>query len=131
MDYSIIDNLKKLSIKSEMLHKHSAALIIPKEKKIIFGINSRTHFGSIHAEMDVLFQKRKKYKDAYLVVIRTNSNGKLQNSKPCKACTINLKKYNIKKIFYSNCNGGIVCENTNDISTSHISSGNRGWKKLI
>ena len=57
-----------------------------------------------------------------LIVIRIGADGNLCLSKPCLSCLEKIRKYGIKKIYYSDANGDIVNEKIDDIKTS-ISSG--------
>ncbi len=68
-----------------------------------------------------------------LLVIRTDKNLNLKNSKPCKNCIehmIMLPKYGykIRYIYYSNCDGEITRDKLNDLyddDNIHISKGFR------
>ena len=109
----IINKLKTISKYSEIRNQHSSAVIY-KNKILSIGIN---HFvnnisprSTIHAEVDALFKYKKiknYYKNVELIVIRTNKTSKLINSKPCSNCMDNIKKLNIKKIYFSNEFGAI------------------------
>jgi tRNA(Arg) A34 adenosine deaminase TadA len=105
--------------KSIMSSKHGSIAVVG-GKIISRGFNNFL----FHAEMSI-FKKinYKKMRKVDVYVIRINGNGKLINSKPCSHCLNSLKKLNIKKIYYSDENGDIVCEKTNDMKTDYISSG--------
>lgn len=60
-----------------------------------------------------------------LLVIRVNNEGKLVNSRPCNDCIKILKRYPIKKIYYSNDNGEIIVEKLMDMELLHDSTGYR------
>jgi tRNA(Arg) A34 adenosine deaminase TadA len=69
---------------------------------------------SLHAELDAISKIKDKTKPFDLLVIRTNETGdKLLISKPCSQCSywINLGYYPIRKIYYSNGQGGIIVMN--------------------
>lgn len=85
-------------------------------------VASSEHLGnvvhSIHAEVDVLNKlvtspknninpQRKKIN---IYVVRMSPTGNLVNSKPCKTCTIVMKKYRINKVYYSSENGKFCVE---------------------
>jgi hypothetical protein len=55
-----------------------------------------------------------------LYVVRILDNGQLSNSKPCKNCILELKKYClIKRIYYVDWNGQIVSEKFSNITTDY------------
>ena len=60
-----------------------------------------------------------------IYVVRIGNNGNLMNSRPCANCTQEFKKYNIRRIYYSNERGEIVYERAEDMVSTHISKGNR------
>jgi deoxycytidylate deaminase len=75
---------------------------------------------SLHAELDAISKIRDKTKPFDILVIRTDITGtKLLISKPCIQCSnwINLNIYPIRKIFYSNGQGGIVVMNKKALIT--------------
>jgi len=120
---------------NNMNNNHIAMLFSNKQKVIGFN-NDRTKFNksivpSVHAEMDVLYKHHKmtrSNKKFSILVIRINKNGHVCDSKPCQQCIDNLKSYNINKIYYSDSDGNIVCENMNYIENRQ-SSGFRNFKK--
>jgi len=133
--------LIKIAEKSDVNQRHSAAII--KNGKIIdMGFNKYCSFAkksTIHAEMDVLSNLKKKYKNTSsfngldIIIIRIgncNNSFVLKNSRPCNQCIDYLKKYNIKKVYYSNEYGDIVCEKLYDMEKKHVSSGEKYFKKL-
>lgn len=97
---------------------------IVKHKILAYGINKytsqqinlSTHIQTIHAEIDAinnlifLKKKSKKLKKINILVIRTNSIGKIGMSKPCLKCIIEMsilskkKGYKIKNILFSDQN---------------------------
>lgn len=46
-----------------------------------------------------------------LLVLRINSNGQLKNSRPCAICIEDMRRHQIKRVFYTDDNGNIVSEN--------------------
>ena len=86
---------------------------------------------STHAEIDAIKKYKCKYKhkngknysknNISIFVIRVNGNGELKMSKPCKHChSYILSSSNIKKVYYSDENGNIVCEKVRDMECVHI-----------
>jgi deoxycytidylate deaminase len=121
----IIDSLKKLALSSDINYKHAAALI-NKNQEICYGYNKlKNPIITVHAEMDVLFtglNKVKNIKGMDLIVIRTTKNFVLGNSRPCNHCIEKMIKIGIRKVYYSNSNGEIVCEYVKDMVKQHICS---------
>jgi len=50
-----------------------------------------------------------------LLVIRINPDGQLKNSRPCILCIEDMKRRNIKRVFYTNDQGKIVYENIHEM----------------
>jgi hypothetical protein len=78
-----------------------------------------------HAEMAVLQQLpcnfSKRVIPIDILVIRTTATGDLRNSKPCAKCLkhmarIEINRYRIRNIFYSDDDGIIVCESFKNLS---------------
>lgn len=141
MACNLTDTLINIAQKSNVNQKHSAALI--KNGKILnYGYNKYTSFATkstIHAEMDALLTLialKKKFKKHHLlnmdiIIIRISSkNHILKNSRPCNDCIDNLRKYNIRKVYYSNDFGEIVCEKIDEMKKIHFCSGTKYHKKL-
>lgn len=132
------DYLIKVAEKSCVNQKHSAALI--KNGKIInYGYNKYCSFAkksTIHAEMDALMTLRKKYKKHQLmnmdiVIIRISpKNHELKNSRPCNGCIDILRKFYIRRVYYSDDYGRIVCEKINEMEKTHLCSGDRFHYKV-
>ena len=72
----------------------------------------------------VPYGKRSKLK---IIVVRKNKSGDLANSKPCKMCLEFIRHAGIKTVYYSDSNGNIVKNKSNNISMddSCISSGTK------
>lgn len=144
-----IELLKKLASNSDIHYKHAAALI-KNEKIYSAGINKfvkkldvksynkktgensiETHFKTIHAEISVFDKLSKKSsKGLDIIVIRINKNFTLKNSRPCNHCIDKLKKIGIRKVFYSNENGQIICEYIEHMKKIHISAGSRFLNRI-
>ena len=105
------------------------------------GYYDNIHYGcnSIHAE-DMAIDKLphincKRRKKINILVIRITSSSnsekyKLVNSQPCKNCVEKMsyiQGYKVKKIYYSNENGEIVCCKLRDLAnkSQHITKFNR------
>lgn len=98
---------------SPMYHKHGA-VIVHRGKIIASGYNSlqehKTYSYSIHAEIATLkdFLKRNKNIDilpeCYIYVVRIGKESMdfpTKMSKPCSNCYNSVKKYGLKKIYWS------------------------------
>ena len=57
-----------------------------------------------------------------LIVIRINKQGDLVSSRPCYNCLEMMKAVNIKKVYYSDNDGNIICENVKDMISINASS---------
>lgn len=60
-----------------------------------------------HAEircLEVSILKMKKVVDK-IVVVRLDSNANMKDAKPCEICTLAIKDFGIKQVFYSTENG--------------------------
>ena len=68
--------------------------------------------------------KNHKHKKIYgasslqLIVIRVNSNGELRNSRPCHICVEDMRSHGIKKVYYTDDAGQLVCEDTDTMEAS-------------
>ena len=98
------------ALKSEMNFNHGAVLIY-RGRIIGKGRNTYTNSSyneksSVHAEISAIKDGLKKIscdelKKCELVIIRVNKAGECLNSKPCHNCEQFIRKYCIKKVFYS------------------------------
>lgn len=73
---------------------------------------TETKFNYKHAEISCisrLWGRQIINSDMKMVVLRVNSWGTLQNSKPCKNCQIILDALDVRKVYYSNKDGEIEC----------------------
>jgi hypothetical protein len=69
----------------------------------------------------------------HLIVIRVGGprrrdQSRLCMSKPCADCLRNLQENYVNcidKVYYSTSDGGMACEQLADMSTQHVSRGNR------
>ncbi len=119
-----IDILKKKAQNSHLYYKHSACVL--KGSRILsVGIN---HFiagkdFSIHAEIDAIYKLPISVKGLDILVIRIDSRGNLQNSRPCNCCIEKLIKKGFRKVFYSSGGGDIFYEFLDNMDKIHLSSG--------
>ena len=65
-----------------------------------------------------------------LYVVRVGCNGALKRSDPCLKCASLIKQFGIKKIVYSNDEGGFECINSNAYQAKHSTSGSQRMQKL-
>lgn len=107
----VLNVLKIHSQKSTCLHKHAAALV---DKNTIVAIGKNewgNRNATIHAEVACLnayiHRQKRIGKDACLnrltmVVIRYNENlDQIQNSEPCEACVVFIRRMGLKRVIYS------------------------------
>jgi deoxycytidylate deaminase len=138
--YDNIQKLKKIAENSPLQHKHSACLM-KGDKIISIGynkyikesiINNNIVKFTIHAEIDALCKLDKKLiKGHDILIIRISKSCNLKNSRPCNSCIEKLKRRGIRKVYYSNEYGNIVCEFLEDMSKLHICSGDRFYNKHV
>lgn len=102
-----LDIAAKNALKSPMGHKHGA-IVVYRGKIIGSGYNYYISSFSIHAEVAAISNIKGKYKrflqECELYVVRIGPdkfNNPLKYSKPCCNCQNTIRKYNIKKAFYS------------------------------
>jgi len=96
------------SFKSNCTHKHGAIIVDTHTGKIVSKgynrlTNSQKHLLSVHAEMDALRKIKSfynKYSNLVMYIIRFDKYG-LKYSKPCLYCATNIKKFGIRKVFFS------------------------------
>ena len=114
--------------------------------KIIIGENSAQYAYSwipisTHAEIDALQKlrsefirgKRRPFK-MDLMVVRLSKTGKINNAEPCHHCMQQLKRasyVNIKNVYYSTENNGIVCKKFDDMIRSPTFFISSGYRKHI
>lgn len=120
--HNLIQVVKAMAKQYQTKRCFHCAFIFHKRKILSIGWNQhKTHPGNlhlpyraplvdIHAERHALMRnKRPKYNDCSIVVIRVNNNGDLANSEPCPGCNVLLKGKRFKKIWYSTDNGDFKC----------------------
>lgn len=140
MEYKFTEHitfLQKIAKKSELSHKHAAALI---KDSTLYSYNFNAYvqpfykktdqinnyFKSIHAEINVFYNFPKKYvKNLDIIVIRINNKNILKNSRPCNDCILKLRKLGIRKIYYSNDSGEIISEFVNNMDLIHVSKASK------
>jgi len=138
--YDNIQTLKKIAKNSPLQHKHSACLM-KGDKIISMGynkyikesiINNNVVKFTIHAEIDALCKLDKKLiKGHDILIIRISKSYNLKNSRPCNSCIEKLKRRGIRKVYYSNEYGNIICEFLEDMHKLHICSGDRFYNKHV
>lgn len=136
----VISTLDKCMIKATsscMNSKHCACL--EKNGRIyVYSINdysginySKINKFSYHAEESLLKNFTKKGRSKYnLYIVRINTKGKLQNSKPCSDCIKIIKQFSniISKVIYPD-NNEIKIVKPKTIKSKHLSIGNRMKKR--
>lgn len=106
-----MDEAYTQALKSDMNFNHGA-VIVHRGKILSRGYNyyhnnfNSNYKESVHAEVSAINNALKKIhaselKKCELVIIRVNRQGECLNSKPCCHCEQFIKKFNIKKVFYS------------------------------
>lgn len=75
----------------------------------------------------------KKYTFYVIRILRDSSetNIKFGNCKPCAECTKMLKKYQIRKIYYTNCEGSFVKSNVRDLESDHMSRAQKEFRHNV
>lgn len=123
--------LKKMAELSPVNNKHAAGLLLKNKIKshaINNYIKKDSLYKTIHAEINLLKSlKRNLYNKIDIIVIRINKSSDLKNSRPCSDCIRYLKEHGIRKVYYSNSAGDIVCEKVKNMEEYHTSS----WNKNI
>ena len=126
----------KIAKNSAVNQRHSAALIKGDEIYNI-GFNkycSNAKYSTVHAEIDALLTFNKKYikgiKGMDIIIIRIGAYSKsdkinLKISRPCNNCIDTLRKFDIRKVYYSDEYGNIVYENLKDMQKKHTSAGEK------
>lgn len=106
-----LEKAARAASKSTMGHKHGC-VIVHDDVILSEGWNKLqsyyNHAFSVHAEVDAIHKCRKKYKDVfndvemYIVRIGADSMDKcLKYSKPCERCREVIKRFGIRKVYYS------------------------------
>ena len=131
-----INLLIKTAEKSYVNSQHAAALIyndnilamnVNKFIKTILiknGESIEKYYKTIHAEINLNYP-RNEVRGKDIVVIRINKNLALKNSRPCSMCIEKMKKLGIRKVYYSNNDGEMICEDVKTMTSEHISAGNK------
>lgn len=121
------DLLNKVYLSEQTVKRFRiVAMLLDGSKIVSFAYNA----GIRHAEMNCFehtnFGKLPKYKKFDLMVVRVNSLGEPANAKPCKHCTMYLKKNNkIRNVLYTDSNGFLVSQPVCAIQSDFLSRGNR------
>ncbi len=133
-----VDTLKKLAVKSHIMHKHAACLlhggknyVCGINKYFTVRINDNPFRIGVHAEMDALAScSPRLIKGMDILVIRINRAQKLMYSRPCSSCIGKLQQREIRKAYYSTHTGEIMYEFVDKMEKFHDSSSQNIRKKL-
>ena len=60
-------------------------------------------------------------KNRDIIVIRINRNNELATSRPCYNCLIQMKKYNVRRVYYIDIYGKLIFENVKDMISIQFS----------
>jgi deoxycytidylate deaminase len=118
---SMIERLRTLADKCDQLQKVTAGLFYTKKGLLSIGKNShrtyleRSFLPNLHAEMDAIYNFRKRFvrmktSQLKLIVIRVSPSGALSNSTPCTRCKEFIEACGIRKVYYINADGQLVCD---------------------
>jgi len=108
MKEEFIDECKRLSRLSNLMHKHGAVVLMNGE--IVgrgYNYYDKSHASmSIHSEASAIIDARKRiskkdFKKCTLLVVRTNNQNELRLSRPCIKCRELCEYYNLDRIIYS------------------------------
>jgi deoxycytidylate deaminase len=77
---------------------------------------------TVHAEIDAFMTAQKDVKGCDIIVIRLSRENKLTYSRPCNCCIDKLKSGGINKVYYSEKDENISCEELQNMEKLHISS---------
>lgn len=132
--FTFVEKLQKIALSSNLNQKHAAAVIGGRGQhiysiafnKFVVQPKTCTTQRTVHAEIHAICKYSKKnLKGMDILVIRTNKNLKLSNSRPCNDCINKMNFFGIRKVYYSDKNGNIISEYVEEMEKCHISSGNR------
>lgn len=129
------DTARDLALSSEMKFRHST-LVIYKGSIIAFGINNRSRcylkgkvIPSMHSELQALVNTGNiNGRKVDLFVSRYTRDLQPKVSRPCNLCLRSLEYFNnvnIRKIYYFNATGILVCENFKDMKLIYQSTGSK------
>lgn len=131
--------LIKIALNSDVSHKHASALIhddtILSSGYNKLNLNNFSTF-SIHAEINAIKSglyniKKKNMKGLDIIVIRLSKSGSFINSRPCSFCIQRLQELHIRKVYYSNQDGNIICESIYNMEKTHISMGDKNLNRKL
>lgn len=63
---------------------------------------------------------RKRNYDLWVIRLGSKGNGKLMESYPCNLCIQFMREYGIKRVFYSNGEGNVICEVVETMEFRHM-----------
>lgn len=75
---------------------------------LMIGNNNKNY---LHAEIAALVKSHNQAKS--IIVIRVTRSGLIRMAKPCKICMLAIKEAKIKKIYYTDSYGNLICEKVN------------------
>ncbi|NBP13828.1 hypothetical protein EBU95_05425 [bacterium] len=111
----LIDMLVETARQSPLQFRHSAC-VLHGRRVFSFGYNryyetiGSTTRNSVHAEVSAMANSKDSVKGKDIFVIRIGAKDDLRNSRPCEACVAKLKSKGIRRVFYSNEQGGLSYE---------------------
>ena len=122
----LVGQLIEHAVKSDMRIKLAAGLFYTKKGFVVIRSNSRRTYvnktikPNLHAEDAVIEYlknrpNRMKTKHMKLMVVRVNNDDKLLLCRPCMNCTRTMSEMGIRKVYYSDAHGKIICERVCDI----------------
>jgi len=131
---------KEMARKSNMSKRHGAVLMSGGKicgtgynhmwiDKVNLKCFKTMRIASIHAEIDCIQSCRSFYKEAnrkkytMIIVRMRRDDEKLMCSKPCSMCLDILKKFRVKKVYYTNDDGNIENIRIGKLITDFISRG--------
>jgi hypothetical protein len=100
------------------------------QKWLLFAVLSRIRNGRFLVKRELPSVNYLAGRNCTLYVVRVGVSGDIKRSDPCQRCTELIKHYGIKKIVYSNNEGGFECINSCDYESEHCSSGFKSLGRL-
>ena len=122
-EYKILEKLRVKMLEQRHSGFNMGAVVLDKKGCVLnYGFNSyvKTHTRMlynpmynceqifVHAECDAIYGVNYKVEPHTIIVCRLNRRGEYMIAKPCQGCYLEIKKANIKKIYYTNENGELT-----------------------
>jgi len=134
-DIRYMDLASNEASKSLVSYKHGCVAVVS-GKIVAKGCNNYRTYSrdgmihntcSCHAEISVLRKcvKQNVKKKITLYIARVSSANTLSSSQPCVDCYNTMKKFDIKRLIYSNNQGEIIKRDMNTFTSNFISSGKK------